>query len=76
LDQTASSSSAWSSRQCFLLIVARPRLWGRSAADWGVVALFGLTLATLNNVFYHSISLIPLGAAMTLETPGRCCSPS
>nr|WP_211216330.1 EamA family transporter [Longispora albida] len=53
-----------------LLAVARPRLRGYSRADWAVAAAFGLALAGMNNLFYLSISHIPLGAAVTIEFLG------
>ena len=53
-----------------LLIVARPRVTGRSRADWGAVAAFGLVLAAMNVCFYEAIARIPLGVAVTLEFVG------
>jgi inner membrane transporter RhtA len=53
-----------------LLAVARPRLRGRSAGDWAVVAGFGLALATMNWSIYQSFARIPLGVAVTVEFLG------
>lgn len=53
-----------------LLGIARPRLRGRSGADWLAVAGFGLTLAVMNASFYEAIARIPLGAAVTIELLG------
>lgn len=53
-----------------LLLVFRPRLRGRTAADWRTVIALGLVLATMNLVFYLSLARIPLGAAVTIEYLG------
>jgi inner membrane transporter RhtA len=53
-----------------LLAVARPRLSGRSGADWRPVLVLGLTLGAMNWSFYESFSRIPLGVAVTIEFIG------
>ncbi|GAA2795659.1 EamA family transporter [Kitasatospora aburaviensis] len=53
-----------------LLAVTRPRLRGRSRADWAVVAGFGLALGGMNTLFYLAIDRIPLGPAVALEVLG------
>jgi inner membrane transporter RhtA len=53
-----------------LLVVFRPAAGGRSRADWRLLALFGLTLATMNLAFYESLDRIPLGIAVTFEFVG------
>ena len=53
-----------------LLIVARPRLRGRSRRDWLTVVLFAGALAAMNLSFYEAISRIPLGIAVTIEVLG------
>jgi inner membrane transporter RhtA len=53
-----------------LLLVCRPRLSGRSRADWALVCGFGAALAGMNTVFYQAIDRIPLGPAVTLEVLG------
>jgi inner membrane transporter RhtA len=53
-----------------LLVVCRPRLRGYSRADWGTVAVFGVTMAAMNGLFYQAVDRIPLGAAVTLEVLG------
>ena len=53
-----------------LLIVVRPRVAGRTRADWAAVAGFGLVLAAMNLCFYEAIARIPLGVAVTLEFVG------
>ncbi len=61
-------------RQAFaalvLLLVWRPRIRGRSAADWRLVAGFGFVLATMNLSIYAAIDRIPLGIAVTIEFVG------
>ena len=53
-----------------LLAVFRPRLRGRSAADWRTVLAFGLVLGVMNVLFYLSLTRLPLGAAVTIEFLG------
>ncbi|RLK54069.1 EamA family transporter [Actinokineospora cianjurensis] len=53
-----------------LWAVCRPRVRGRSRADWAVVGAFGATLACMNITFYQAIDRIPLGAAAALEVLG------
>ncbi|MFF4537600.1 EamA family transporter [Streptomyces aureus] len=53
-----------------LLVVCRPRLRGHSRADWGTVAVFGITMGAMNGLFYESVARIPLGPAVTLEVLG------
>lgn len=53
-----------------LLLVARPRLRGRSRRDWLVVLGFGLALGTMNWAIYQSFARIPLGIAVTIEFVG------
>ena len=53
-----------------LLALARPRLRGRSAADWRVALGFGVSLMTMNWAIYQSFARIPLGLAVTIEFLG------
>jgi inner membrane transporter RhtA len=53
-----------------LLALARPRLTGRSRADWSVALAFGITLGTMNWAIYQSFARIPLGLAVTIEFIG------
>jgi inner membrane transporter RhtA len=53
-----------------LLVVLRPRLKGRTRADWITVLTYGLALGAMNICFYEAIDRIPLGAAVTLEVLG------
>ena len=48
----------------------RPRVRGRSRADWGVVALFAIALTCMNLAFYGSLTRLPLGVAVTIEFLG------
>jgi inner membrane transporter RhtA len=50
--------------------LARPRLRGRSAADWRVAVIFGCVLAFMNWSIYQSFARIPLGLAVTIEFLG------
>lgn len=53
-----------------LVALARPRLGGRSRADWLVVLGFGTALLTMNWAIYQSFARIPLGIAVTIEFLG------
>jgi inner membrane transporter RhtA len=53
-----------------LLVVARPRIAGRSRADWIAVLGYGLALAGMNLAIYESFARIPLGIAVTIEFLG------
>src|SRR5262245_44646556 len=53
-----------------LLAFARPRLAGRTAADWRPVLALGLALGVMNWSFYESFARIPLGVAVTIEFIG------
>jgi inner membrane transporter RhtA len=53
-----------------LLALARPRLHGRTAADWRPVLALGLALGAMNWAFYESFARIPLGVAVTIEFVG------
>ncbi|HEX2220480.1 MAG TPA: DMT family transporter [Gemmatimonadales bacterium] len=53
-----------------LLVAFRPRLHHLNAAQWRMVLPYGLVLGVMNLMFYHSISRIPLGLAVTVEFIG------
>src|SRR4029453_4636847 len=53
-----------------LLALARPRLGGRTAADWRPVLALGVALGAMNWAFYESFARIPLGVAVTIEFVG------
>ena len=53
-----------------LLVIARPRLTGRSGRDWATVVGFGLSLGVMNWSIYQAFARIPLGIAVTLEFIG------
>ena len=53
-----------------LLALARPRLGGRTAADWRPVPALGLALGAMNWAFYESFARIPIGVAVTIEFVG------
>src|SRR5262245_37538296 len=53
-----------------LLAAFRPGLRRLNAAQWRVVVLYGVVLGVMNLVFYHSLSRIPLGLAVTVEFIG------
>jgi inner membrane transporter RhtA len=53
-----------------LLIAFRPKVRGRTRADWLTVVAFGLVLGTMNVVFYLALERLPLGATVTIEYLG------
>lgn len=53
-----------------LVLFNRPKLRNLSRAQWQLVALYGLTLGTMNTVFYMAIARIPLGLGVAIEFIG------
>ncbi|MBC7557972.1 MAG: EamA family transporter [Dermatophilaceae bacterium] len=53
-----------------LLVIARPRLRGRTTEDWLVVSAFGAILAMMNLFFYGALARIPIGVTVTVEFIG------
>lgn len=53
-----------------LLLVARPRLRGRTRGDWLTVLGFGVVLGAMNLCFYEAIARVPLGIVVTIEVLG------
>ncbi len=53
-----------------LVVIARPRLRGRTVRDWQVAVGFALSLGLMNVAIYQSFARIPLGIAVTLEFIG------
>lgn len=53
-----------------LLLLARPRLTGRSRGDWLLVLSFGAALAVMNWSIYQSFARLPLGVAVSIELLG------
>jgi len=53
-----------------LLCIVRPRLQTYHWQDYGIVGLFGLSIACMNLSIYAAIDRIPLGVASTLEFVG------
>jgi inner membrane transporter RhtA len=72
-DQTGPAGTAFL-RVLFAAIVLaalwRPALRGRSAADWRLIAGYGLALVAMNLSFYEALDRIPLGIAVTFEFVG------
>ncbi len=72
-DEVAPTTVVWmrlATLALLLAALARPRLTGRSVADWRVALGFGLSLAVMNWAFYQSLARIPLGLAVTIEFLG------
>ncbi len=53
-----------------LFAIFRPKLRGRTRADWLTVVAFGLALALMNALFYEAIARVPLGTTVTIEVLG------
>lgn len=53
-----------------LLALVRPRLRGRTRADWAVVSSFAAALTCMNLAFYASLERLPIGVAVTIEFLG------
>lgn len=53
-----------------LMVLVRPRLRGRSRADWLTVGAFAASLTLMNLAFYGSLARLPIGVAVTIEFLG------
>lgn len=53
-----------------LIVLIRPRLRGRSMADWATVSSFAAALTLMNVAFYASLDRLPIGVAVTIEFTG------
>lgn len=53
-----------------LTAIARPRVRGRSAADWRVLLAYAASLTLMNVAFYLALARLPLGVAVTIEFTG------
>lgn len=53
-----------------LLLIARPRVRGHSAAAWRGVWALGLSLAVMNGFFYLALERLALGVTVTIEVLG------
>jgi inner membrane transporter RhtA len=53
-----------------MLLIVRPRLRGRSRADWTSVVLLGLVFAVMNTCLWEAFARLPLGGAVTIELLG------
>lgn len=72
-DEVAPTTIVWlrlATSAVVLVLVARPRLRGRTRSDWLVVLGFGVSLGTMNWAIYQAFARIPLGVAVTLEFVG------
>lgn len=58
------------SAAAILLVIARPRLTGRTGRDWTVVAAYSVSLFGMNWTIYESFARIPIGLAVTIEFLG------
>ena len=54
-----------------LLLLARPRVRGRSPRFWLSASIFGITLVALNVVLYEAIARVSLGTVVSLQFLGR-----
>jgi inner membrane transporter RhtA len=70
LGAVATSSLRMIISAVILVIFNRPNLRNLTAAQWKAVALYGLTLGSMNIIFYLAIARIPLGLGVTLEFIG------
>ena len=72
-DEVSPTAMVWlrlATSTLVLLLLARPRLRGRSGSDWAVMLCFGAALALMNWAIYQSIARLPLGVAVSIELLG------
>lgn len=65
---TASLRSGFSA--ILLLLIIRPKFHQLNARQWKTVIPYGMSLGTMNLVFYYALERIPLGLGVTLEFAG------
>jgi inner membrane transporter RhtA len=53
-----------------LLIIARPKLTGRSAQEWRAIVIFGVCCVVMNAAFYQAVARMPLGNVTSIEFCG------
>ncbi len=53
-----------------LWVIGRPQLADRTRRELGLVAALGVTLVSMNLLFYESLDRLPLGVAVTVEFAG------
>ncbi len=53
-----------------MVAIARPRLSGRSRAQWGLIALYGTSIGSMNVFMYQALTTLPLGVVITMEFLG------
>ncbi len=53
-----------------LLLLARPRVRGRSVSAWRAVCALGFSLAVMNGLFYLALERLSLGVTVTIEVLG------
>ncbi|MFF5568520.1 DMT family transporter [Streptomyces sp. NPDC012623] len=49
-----------------LLALVRPRIRGRTRAEWSGIAVYGAAMAAMNVAYYGAVARLPLGVAATL----------
>lgn len=55
-----------------MFAIFRPRLRGRTRAEWLGIVLYGAAMAAMNQLLYQAIDRLPLGVATTLDFLGPC----
>jgi len=53
-----------------LVVIARPKLTGRSAREWRAIFTFGLCCVVMNAAFYQAVARMPLGNVTSIEFCG------
>ena len=72
-DEVSPTGVVWlrlSTSAVILLLIARPRLRGRSRGDWLTAIGFAACLGLMNWSFYQAFARIPIGVAVTIEFIG------
>lgn len=54
---------------CMVALV-RPRVTGRTRSEWMLIALYGLSIGSMNVFMYQALTALPLGVVITLEFLG------
>ena len=71
-DELTPTSLVWMRLLTSVVLLAqlvRPRVRRRSRAEWVAVLAFGATIAVMNWSIYQSFARIPIGIAVSIESP-------
>jgi len=70
IDPFGVSGLRFATAAAVMFVFIRPKLRGRTRADWMLLALYGASIAAMNVFMYRALAFLPLGIAITMEFLG------